>query len=117
MRVADTTLLVLTPESGDEVQMAKAGLMEIADIFVLNKADRPDSDALWSALRAMLDGRAHDAEPGSWQPRVVRTVAPAGTGESELLQAIDAHGRHLRGHGGLEGRRLERMSGSAGGSR
>jgi LAO/AO transport system kinase len=110
MRVADTTLLVLTPESGDEVQMAKAGLMEIADIFVLNKADRPDSDALWAALRSMLEGKAHDAAADSWQPLIVRTIASAGTGEAELLQAILAHGRYQSARGGLQMRRLTRQS-------
>ena len=114
MRVADTTLVVLTPESGDEVQMAKAGLMEIADIFVLNKADRPDSDALWAALRSMLDGRAQDLSPGSWIPAIQRTVAQAGTGTDELVDAILAHRDHLRGHGDLPQRRLTRMSRTAG---
>jgi LAO/AO transport system kinase len=117
MRVADTTLLVLTPESGDEVQMAKAGLMEIADIFVLNKTDRPDSDALWAVLRGMLDAKAHEAATDVWQPPIVRTVASAaGSGGDELLQAILAHGRYMGEHGGLQKRRLERMAGSRGGS-
>ena len=114
MRVADTTLVVLTPESGDEVQMAKAGLMEIADIFVLNKSDRPDSDALWAALRGMLDGRARESARGGWQPRIVRTVASSGTGGDDLVQAILAHAGHLREHGGLERRRLARRSRGAG---
>jgi len=115
MRVADTMLVVLTPESGDEVQMAKAGLMEIADIFVLNKSDRPDSDALRAALHGTLDGRARDAGPGSWQPPVVPTVASAGTGSDELVQAILAHGEYQRGHGGLAQRRLARVAGGAAG--
>ncbi|MFO1375675.1 MAG: methylmalonyl Co-A mutase-associated GTPase MeaB [Steroidobacteraceae bacterium] len=114
MRAADTTLLVLTPESGDEVQMAKAGLMEIADVFVLNKADRPDSDALWAALRSMLDGRAHDAGPDNWRPAVVRTVASAGSGAEDVVQALLAHAGYERAHGGLSRRRLARLSGTAG---
>jgi LAO/AO transport system kinase len=114
MRVADTTLLVLTPESGDEVQMAKAGLMEIADIFVLNKADRPDSDALWAALRGMQGGKAHGTAADSWQPPIVRTIASAGSGETELLQAILAHGRYESAHGGLQTRRLARRAERAG---
>lgn len=115
MRVADTTLLVLTPESGDEVQMAKAGLMEIADIFVLNKSDRPDSDALWAALCGMLEGRAQGAAPGSWRPPVVRTVASSAGGGDELVRAILAHGDYQRERGGLERRRLARRAEGPGG--
>jgi len=116
MRVADTTLVVLTPESGDEVQMAKAGLMEIADIFVLNKSDRPDSDALWAVLSGMLDGRARDAAPGGWRPPVVRTVASSASGADELVRAILTHGEYQRAHGGLARRRLARQAEGPGGS-
>ena len=84
------------------------------DVFVLNKSDRPESDALWAALCSMLDARAHDAPADRWRPPVVRTVASAGTGVAELLQAILDHGRHLGARGGLPRRRLARMAGGAG---
>jgi LAO/AO transport system kinase len=110
-RVADTTIVVVTPESGDEVQTAKAGLMEIADVFVLNKDDRPDGNALWNALRRMIDARTRDvtgersppivrtapaAGQGSaplegWSPPIVRTVATSGQGIGALVDALGDH--------------------------
>ena len=87
----DTTLVVLVPESGDAVQAMKAGLMEVADVFCVNKADKPDAPALVRALRAMLHLR-----PGAdWAPTVVTTSATAGEGIDGLLGALDAHREHL----------------------
>lgn len=85
--LADVTVVVLVPEAGDEVQTMKAGLMEIADIFVVNKSDRPDADAFVRNLRLML-------APAFSQHRqevpVIKTVASTGAGTSELFQKIQA---------------------------
>ncbi len=81
---ADTTIVVVNPGWGDEVQAAKAGLLEIADIFVVNKADRPGVDATVSDLSAMLDlSGGH-----GWKPPIVRTVATTGEGVDELWAQI-----------------------------
>ena len=81
-RLADVTIVVLAPGMGDDVQALKAGIMEIADIFAINKADRPGADALEREVRAMLSlaGRASEG-----QPPVVKVVATEGTGAGELL--------------------------------
>ena len=88
---ADTTLVVLTPESGDAIQGLKAGLMEIADVFVVNKADHPGADALEGALRATLALRPEAA----WRPPIVRTVATERRGIDALHEAVRAHSAHL----------------------
>ena len=111
VRQCDTTLVVLTPESGDEVQVAKAGLMEIADVFVINKEDRPGADRLRAALRAMLD-QAQSRHSGSgWDTPIVRTMAGSGAGVGELLQAVQAHRTHQEQRGGQRARRRERLHG------
>jgi LAO/AO transport system kinase len=106
-RIADSTLVVVTPESGDEVQTAKAGLMEIADIFVLNKDDRPDGNALWNALTRMVDARSR-AVRDAWTPPIVRTVASDARGIDELARQIARHREHLSQEGRLAGRRRAR---------
>lgn len=94
---ADTTVVVLVPESGDAVQTMKAGLMEIADVFVVNKADRPGAENLERALTATLGLRPRaDRE---WNPPIVRTVAVEGEGIDELAAAIDAHRTHCQERG------------------
>jgi LAO/AO transport system kinase len=103
MRVADSVVLVLVPGAGDEVQAHKAGLMEIADVYVLNKADLDGADGLQAQVHGSLLGR----EDGAWVPRIVRTVATRGTGGAELVDAIDAHAAHLTGGSG-EVRRRQR---------
>ena len=101
VRVADTVLVVLTPGQGDDIQAIKAGLLEIADVFVINKADHPGADRLSSDLEGMLAlGEKRD-----WTPPIVMTVATEGRGIEELVQAIDRHGAHLRQGNGLERRR------------
>jgi LAO/AO transport system kinase len=107
-RLADTTLVVVTPESGDEVQTAKAGLMEIADVFVLNKDDRPDGNAMWTALRRMVDARRRSPHDDGWAPPIVRTVASAGEGIGALQEAVAAHRAFLAADGRLAARRLLR---------
>src|SRR5580765_2373279 len=103
---ADTTIVVVNPGWGDEVQAAKAGLLEIADIFVVNKADRPGTDATVSDLSAMLD-----LSPGSqWKPPIVRTVATTGEGVDDLWQQINAHRKSLESNGAITVRRRERLA-------
>lgn len=110
---ADTTVVVLVPESGDSVQAMKAGLMEIADIFVANKADRPGADRLARDLRMTLhlrrrrDEDAADAD--SWKVPVLQTVAERGEGLEELAEALDRHRAWLRESGELARRREARL--------
>ncbi|MBP1632896.1 MAG: transport system ATPase [Acidobacteria bacterium] len=102
---ADTTVVVLTPGWGDGVQAAKAGILEIGDIFVVNKADRPGVDDAVADLRTML---AMGGER-PWAPPILTTVASRGSGVAELLDAILAHRAHLQAGAGLEeGRRARR---------
>lgn len=99
---ADTVVVVLVPESGDEVQAMKAGLMEIGDLFVVNKADREGADRMVHHLDEVL--RAHPARDG-WPPRVVTTVAHEGRGVDEVLAAIREHRAHLETDGRLARKR------------
>ncbi len=89
---ADTTVLVLTPESGDSVQTLKAGLMEVADVFAINKSDRPGADRLSLNIRSTLEMRARD---GTWIPPIVCTSAIRGENIEELLDEITKHRDHL----------------------
>jgi LAO/AO transport system kinase len=101
VRVADTVLVVLTPGQGDDVQAIKAGLLEIADIFVINKADHGGADRLAGDLEGMLSL----GEPRGWTPPIVATVATEGRGLEELADAIERHRTHQIGSGGLQARR------------
>jgi LAO/AO transport system kinase len=92
VRIADTVLVILSPGQGDDIQAIKAGILEIADLFVINKADHPGANRLASDLEAMLS--LGGSRP--WQPPIVRTVATAGTGISEVAEAIDHHQARLR---------------------
>ena len=104
----DTTVVVVTPRWGDAVQANKAGLMEIADVFVINKADRPGATETRRDLDAMLDlGDQPDA--AGWRPPVVCTVASNGEGIGELWQAIGEHRSFLEGGGRLAARRDARL--------
>lgn len=108
---ADTTVVVVTPGWGDDVQAEKAGLLEAGDIFVVNKADRPGAAATRRDLEAMLDlgwrgAGAGGSEAGSWRPAVVTTSATSGEGVTELWATIEAHRRHLV-ETGLLGRRRD----------
>jgi len=88
--MADTTVVLLAPGMGDGVQAAKAGILEVADILAVNKADRDGADDTIRELRHMLT-TVSDREPGQWRPPVVRTVATAEGGVAELVEAIDKH--------------------------
>ena len=102
----DTVVVVLVPESGNGIQAMKAGLMEIADIFVVNKADRPGADHVLNDLQSALHLRAG----GAWAIPVLKTVAQTGEGVPELLEAFDRHREHLEESGELEVRRRGRAA-------
>lgn len=125
VRVADTVLVVLTPGQGDEVQAIKAGLLEIADVFVVNKADHAGADRLASDLEGML--ALGGTRP--WKPPIVRTIASDGSGVETLLAEVERHaswlqksgeratrrreGLRLRLHDILKGRVMERLAADA----
>lgn len=88
-QAADTTIVVLVPESGDSVQAMKAGLMEIADLFVLNKSDRSGSQQAYTALQTILMIKDHDEN--TWLPKIVKTVASENKGIDEIAEEIDRH--------------------------
>ena len=92
VRTADVSIVTLVPGTGDEVQALKAGIMEIADIFVVNKADREGADRLVSAVEANL--ALHSYSEGEWRPPIVTTVATSGRGVPELLEAVWTFRRH-----------------------
>ncbi|WDL95173.1 methylmalonyl Co-A mutase-associated GTPase MeaB [Alicyclobacillus sp. ALC3] len=106
MSVADTVALVLTPGAGDHVQTAKAGIMEIADVFIVNKRELPGSEALVREVRLMVHERSHHRE--DWEPPVVAVSAIENAGIAELWNAISAHAAHLRSSGFWESRRRSR---------
>jgi LAO/AO transport system kinase len=103
---ADTTVVVVTPGWGDSMQANKAGLLEIADLFVINKADRPGAREARRDLEQMLDL----STLGDWRPPVVDTVASTGQGVADLWGEIARHRAHLIAHGLLEQRRTERVA-------
>lgn len=102
---ADTTIVVVNPGWGDSVQANKAGLMEIADIFVINKADREGVRETRRDIESMLDLGAHR----TWRPPIVQTVAHSGEGVAELSASLDAHREHLVSSGELQTRRSLRL--------
>ena len=102
---ADTTVVVVNPGWGDSVQANKAGLMEIADIFVVNKADRPGTSETCRDIRQMLDLSA----PGAWDPPILTSIGTTGEGAAELWDAICSHRDHCAASGELESRRAARV--------
>jgi LAO/AO transport system kinase len=100
---ADATVVVLSPESGDGIQAMKAGVMEIADILVVNKADREGADRSVTELEMML--RLKDPVEGAWRPPIVKTVATRDEGVPELVEALASHRRHLEERDRLKDRR------------
>jgi LAO/AO transport system kinase len=130
-RTAHTTIVVEVPGLGDDVQAIKAGILEIADVFAVNKADHEGADHAVMALRMMLDldvGGTHavmhhgrlmeaasarggaDLAPARWQPPIFKTVATRGEGIAELAEAILAHRAHLEQSGSLTQRERERAA-------
>ena len=132
-RMADSTVLVLVPESGDGIQTLKSGIMEIADLFVVNKADRPGAEKIRQEIEVTLGIRRGNAlrnvpahhgalafrrvragdtpvgADGHWTQPVVLTVAARGEGVEELLRGLEAHHAWLVASGGLEARRRARL--------
>ena len=137
-RTADTSLVVLVPESGDSIQTLKAGVMEIADVFTVNKADRPGADRLRNEIEIMLgmrsgatmrnvpahhgvdlsrnnlvkqgrDAARRDDPESAWTPPVLSTVAAKEQGIDELVEALDRHFRYLERSGTLRARRRARL--------
>lgn len=104
---ADTTVVVLNPGAGDNIQASKAGLLEVADIFVINKADRPGVQELERDLHTMLEMNMH---MGSWMPPIVRTVAAKGEGVADLWDQVRRHRAHLEETGELGQRRAKRIA-------
>jgi LAO/AO transport system kinase len=106
---ADTTVVLLAPGMGDGIQAAKAGLLEIADLLVVNKCDRDGADAAIRELHNMI-ATGGDREPGEWRPVVVRAIATAAGGIDELVEAIDKHRAWLGSSGEGERRRVRRAA-------
>ncbi len=106
MDAVDTIVVVLVPESGDTIQAMKAGLMEIADIFCLNKSDREGADRMASELNMMLDVKRHGSD---WEYPVVQTSALKGFGIDELQEQIHAHHKHLTETDALDRRRRRQV--------
>lgn len=106
---ADTTLVLSAPGMGDGIQAAKAGILEIGDILVVNKADRDGADATARELRAMVALGEQSGE-GGWTPPVVKVAATDGTGIAELLAEIDRHRSWLESSGEHRARRVRRVA-------
>ena len=104
VRVADTTVVILSPESGDGVQAMKSGLMEIADVIVINKADRPGADALELQIRG-----SYELASGRKAPAILQTAATGGTGIPEAAAGIEAHTEALEKAGALRDHRAGRL--------
>jgi len=101
---ADTVIVAVSPESGDTVQTMKAGLLEVADVLVVNKADRPGAREMVQALRGDLAMHPHRG----WVPQVLETVAARGEGVDQLAAAVAMHREYLTEHAGLQERRRRR---------
>jgi LAO/AO transport system kinase len=106
VKAADTVVVVLVPESGDSIQAMKAGLMEIADIFVLNKSDREGADIAANAIKSVLSFRMRKDE---WEVEVIKTIGNAGFGVDTLLNQIKKHRDFLFRTGEFEKRRKEKL--------
>jgi LAO/AO transport system kinase len=100
---ADTTVVLVAPGMGDSIQAAKAGVLEVADVLVVNKADRPDTQATVRDLRNMIA-----LSPAEWKPPIVTTVATSGDGVDELVRQLDRHWAWLADSGERDRRRLAR---------
>jgi len=105
--IADTTCLVLVPGLGDAIQSMKAGIMEIADVFAINKADRAGADQLLAEVTYRVEQDAH-IKPTDWTPTVVKTVAVNDEGVDQLWEAVKEHRAHLEENGKLQEKRRER---------
>lgn len=104
--LADTTLVLLAPGMGDGIQAAKAGILEVGDIFVVNKADRDGAQSTRRELRAVI--AMSERPEGAWKPPITLTVASRGEGIDEVVTEIERHRAHQESSGGLRRRRLAR---------
>ncbi|RJO74037.1 MAG: methylmalonyl Co-A mutase-associated GTPase MeaB [Myxococcales bacterium] len=107
VKMAQTSIVVMVPGLGDEIQAIKAGLMEIADIFVVNKADLAGADRAVADIQYMLE-MVPPAEPDAWKPRILRTVAFRDEGVDEVVRAVDEHRDWLGRTGRMEAKQRER---------
>jgi LAO/AO transport system kinase len=105
--LADTTIVLLAPGMGDGIQAAKAGILEIGDVFVVNKADREGADATVRDIRHMIS-LGDRTEPGLWRPPVVKTVAARNEGVDEVMESLDKHVAWMERTGTLRDRRVRR---------
>jgi len=101
----DTIVVVLIPEAGDSIQAMKAGLIEIADIFVINKSDREGADRFAQELQIILDMKKENG----WRPPIIPTIAVKGKGISELLTAIEQHKAYIKGNGIFQNHRKQQI--------
>jgi LAO/AO transport system kinase len=110
---ADTIVLVLMPGSGDSIQALKAGVMEIPDVIVINKADHPMTDTMVREIRGVLSlanlDRTHEEAAKSWRVPIVKTEAARGEGVAELVEQLDRHREHIAAEGQLEERRARNL--------
>jgi LAO/AO transport system kinase len=106
--LADTTLVLLAPGMGDGIQAAKAGILEVADVFVVNKADRDGVDQTVRDLKYMISLGRREKEGASWRPPITRTVAVKNEGLDEVVDAIAQHREWMVAHGEFERRRSRR---------
>jgi len=97
---AHTTVVVMVPGMGDDIQAIKAGILEIGDVFVVNKADRDGADRTARELSAMLEMK--HPEPGAWLPKVLKTEGSRGVGIAELVEEFEAHREYLKVSGALQ---------------
>jgi LAO/AO transport system kinase len=104
--LADTTMVLIAPGMGDGIQAAKAGILEIGDIYVINKADRDGADQVRRELRSML--ALAERPEGAWKQPIVKTIASKGEGVEDVVEAIDQHRAWLEASGELDKRRLRR---------
>ena len=105
---ADTVVLVLMPGSGDSIQALKAGIMEIPDVIVVNKADHPLTDTMVREIRNVLS-LARNSDPDAWKVPILKTEALTGTGVDELVEVLDAHRAHIEAQGTLSERRRRNL--------
>lgn len=106
---ADTSVVLLAPGMGDGIQAAKAGILEIGDVYVVNKADRDGADATARELNHML-GLGESRAPGDWRPPIVKTVAARGEGVDEVVEALEKHRAWMEERGVLAERRRARAA-------
>jgi LAO/AO transport system kinase len=105
VEAADSTVVVLVPESGDSIQALKAGLMEIGDIFALNKSDRPGADSALSSLKSMLQLKHHTS--ADWIPQVLQTIASSNKGIEDINESIIQHRQYLIDSNKLQSNRIK----------